>query len=421
MRDRPVDIARQHQLVSFAQAALARGEIELAERLCREMNAVGWGDWRTWALIAEVAAGLGRADIRSDAIERARAGGANGAEMARLSGLAVRPPEAPVVGGLHVIRAWGQGFWSDVDHVIGQLLVAEIAGRMPLVLWGANSRFRDGAECNGWELYFDPVSEARWIDIERGGESFFPAKWTETNLTVAENGAFLGPGSRIAALPFFARSEAVTVSDFHAPAIAVAHWLPESHPLAGKDVENIYLGTLAAHVRVRPEIRAIASDTAARLGIGRDGPVIAVHVRGSDKAIEMGDMRPVHAAYHGEIERLGRVLGGLARVLLLTDWEPAAAEYRARYGDRLLESRAMRTGGNVGLHFQKGLDGHALGREVLIDTLLGASCEAIVGMAYSNVSLFMSYFARLRGLPAERIALLGPNQHHNYNSFLLRK
>ncbi|MGB8078567.1 MAG: hypothetical protein WCF09_11900, partial [Gallionella sp.] len=32
-----------------------------------------------------------------------------------------------------LIKAWGYGFWSDVSHVLGQLLLAEITGRTPVV------------------------------------------------------------------------------------------------------------------------------------------------------------------------------------------------------------------------------------------------------------------------------------------------
>ncbi len=34
-----------------------------------------------------------------------------------------------------LIKSWGCGFWSDVDHVMGQLLVAEITNRIPVIYW----------------------------------------------------------------------------------------------------------------------------------------------------------------------------------------------------------------------------------------------------------------------------------------------
>ena len=40
-----------------------------------------------------------------------------------------------------LIKAWGFGFFSDVNHIIGQLLIAELTGRIPIVYWGKNSLF----------------------------------------------------------------------------------------------------------------------------------------------------------------------------------------------------------------------------------------------------------------------------------------
>lgn len=423
----PVDISRQNQLVAYARDAISRGEIELGERVCREMVAAGWGDGRTWLLIAEVACRVERADVALASIGRAEKEGAPAAEIAKMrraaegcdSGRAAAGgiERAKEQGRVHIIRSWGQGFWSDVDHVIGQLIVAEMTGRTPIVLWGENSRFGEGAG-NRWERFFEPVSEG----VLTAGRDFFPSKWRESNLMVAENGAFSGPGSRIAFLPFLSSGADATVSDFHAPVVAISHWIPAWSGLSGKSVRALYCEVLGERIRVKDAIVSRAAEEAGRLGIGgAGGAVIAVHVRGSDKVVEMGDMRPVHAAYHAEIEKQIGVLGKDARVLLLTDWEPAAVEYRARYGSRLIETSATRTTGGVGLHFQKDRDGQRLGEDVLIDTLLASRCDAFVGLAYSNVSLFMSYFASQRGMADTRIALIGPNLHENYNWFLLRR
>lgn len=415
----PVDVQRQNLLVSNVRDAVGRGEIELGERICREMHAAGWGNGRTWLVIAEVARRVGRRDIALDAVTHAQAAGGAGAEEINAARAAAEsmPERAGVPGGVHVIRSWGQGFWSDVDHVIGQLAVAEMTGRTPIVLWGANTRFGDGTT-NAWEHYFEPVSQAQIPT----GASFFPSKWRADNLTVAENGAFTGPGSRIAFLPFLSSDATLTVSDFHAPLIAVSHWIRASSMLSGKSLQEMYPALLSAHVRVRGDIVARADTAAAELGLGQGGaPVISVHVRGSDKVIEMGDMRPVHAAYHSEVDRRLEALGKDTRVLLLTDWQPAADQFRTRYGSRMIETAALRTAGTVGLHFHDNRDGLKLGREVLIDALLAARANALVGLGWSNVSLYMAYLAKIRGMHDENISLLGPNLHFNYNWPLLRK
>lgn len=404
-------------LVSHCRSAVARGEYELGERICREMNASGWGCAGTWLVISEVARLVGRRDIAIDAVAQAeRLGGASSEELASAKTASEAVREAPSrAGRVHVIRSWGQGFWSDVDHVIGQLVVAEMTGRTPIVLWGRNSRFGDGTD-NAWERFFEPVSDA---SVPRGGP-FFPDKWHDDNLTVAENGAYNGPGSRIAFLPFLTSDAPTTVSDFHAPLVAVRHWSRAESPLSQMPVARMAPAVLAAHIRVRHEIRQRAEIAAGKLGIG-GSPVVAVHVRGSDKTIEMGDMRPVHAAYQEEIDRRLELDGKDARVLLLTDWQPVADEYRTRYGTRLIETGSLRTSGTVGLHFHENRDGPRLGEEVLVDTLLAAGCSSLIGLGWSNVSLYMAYWAKLRGMEDDSISLLGPNLHDNYNWALLRR
>ncbi|MFH1020476.1 MAG: hypothetical protein V1782_07685, partial [Pseudomonadota bacterium] len=47
-----------------------------------------------------------------------------------------------------LIKAWGFGFWSDVSQILGQLLLAELTNRTPIIHWGSNSLFTDDATKN---------------------------------------------------------------------------------------------------------------------------------------------------------------------------------------------------------------------------------------------------------------------------------
>ena len=55
----------------------------------------------------------------------------------------------PKFGGYLLIKSYG--FWSDVEHVIGALLLAEMTGRTPVVHWGGNSYFTDDERGTPWE------------------------------------------------------------------------------------------------------------------------------------------------------------------------------------------------------------------------------------------------------------------------------
>lgn len=432
----PVQPAQQHAAITAATQAFAQGRLDLADRICRELHEVGWDHWQSWLLVAQVAVKVSRRDIAEDAIARSSA--LPGAETKRLDAVralvdAMHPgsdTSAPSPERVLVIRSWSQGFWSDVDHVLGQLLLAEITGRTPLVHWGANSRFGGPQLARGknpgesdpahnlWNHFFKPVSNLTLADVRRDAKSkkFFPSKWNDANLTVIDNGAMAGPQSRIAAVSFLNRPEAVAVSDFHTPVMALRHWLPREHRLFGQPLDVIFLDLIGKYLIPSDAIAARLEELAASVRT----PTIAAHVRGSDKHVELPQLDQASAIYHQHIAALMQRFPS-ARVRLFTDWQPAVAEYKAKYTDRLDVADATRTSARTGLHYQPALIGTKLGEEVLLDTLLAARCDAFVGLGYSNVSAFMKYFGRLgeKRWTDETALLLGPHLHYTYNPGLL--
>ena len=429
-----LDPAVKAETLRIAEDALAEGNLDLADRACRELEVRGADCWRTWLIVHELAARLSRRDVAELAVGRAESDKA--AEGAALAGararLAALPDAAaPTPRGYHVIRAWGQGFWSDVDHVLGQVVVAEWMGRTPIVAWGANSRFggeslprgRSKSESDpgvsAWDWYFRPVSEARLPDVLGKKHRYFPAKFNDRNLTALESGAMEGPGSRVGALSFLGRGEEVTVSDFHTPLVALRNWTPAWHRHHGRTLTEMYEDVVSRYLTPTPEMQARADAAAVELGL-ENGPVVAVLVRGSDKTQELIDLHSVHAMYQQHLMRAMRELGPSTRVFLLTDWAPAEAEYRARLGSRLIVARRATTSEATGLHFQAGRSGRQLGEEVLVDVLLAARCTAFIGLGYSNVSAFAAYFRGARLGAAAKNTLIGPHLHEMYNLPLLR-
>src|SRR5438105_9423414 len=102
-----------------------------------------------------------------------------------------------------LIKAWGCGFWSDMNHVFGSLLLAEITGRTPVTHWGSNSLFRDETGSDAFRLYFEPVSS---FDIEYltaiRRATFFPAKWSRSTLRRENVAKWEGPDSRLSGRSF---------------------------------------------------------------------------------------------------------------------------------------------------------------------------------------------------------------------------
>lgn len=84
--------------------------------------------------------------------------------------------------GYLLIKNWSCGFWSEIEHAIVQLLVAEILGRMPIVYWGAGSLYSADDGTNAFEHFFSPVSALTIDDVISKAQTFFPAIWHAGNL-----------------------------------------------------------------------------------------------------------------------------------------------------------------------------------------------------------------------------------------------
>ena len=302
-----------------------------------------------------------------------------------------------------LIKAWGYGFWSDVDHVMGACLLAEALGRRPLVHWGGNSKFTNEPADDAFVQFFEPVSPLTLADVARPGMSYFPPKWTATNIADPELHQFEGPHSRMTARHFVGRTEDVAVSDFYVQVFGAIQYLPASHPMAGRPADVVYDYLIRKYLKPTPAIqREVGAFHAARLAGSR---FAAVHLRGSDKIVEHSALQRVNEQYPSYMDTIPNDW----RIFLLTDSEPAAAALKARYGERLVQTDCRRTSTELGTHYLDGIaDRAALGREVMIDTCLAVRADAFLGNGSSNVSAYTDHFRRIEG---KRSQLLIPNQH----------
>ena len=378
-----------------ANDALARGNLQLADYLCREALRDDPQDALAMSLLGHMASGLHRyqlADawftralsLRPEAIEiagwrdRAR-------EMAQAASALAgsTTPKSVARQKYLLIKAWGYGFWSDMDHVVGQLLLAELTGRTPVVHWGSNTLFGASGVANAFELFFRPVSGATLDGLAAWGQSFFPAKWTPATLRDENVNKFQGAGSRTSALHLLARDEDVVVSDFHGKVVDLIGWIEPDSPWHGLDYQAIYRRLYAKYVQLLPALQARVDAFAAERMAGRRW--VAVHVRGSDKITELRDLELVNAQYQHRIERMLQADPAMG-IFLLTDSEHFAREYRQKYGDRVLAADVARSSDATGVHYA-GHEGRRLGEEVVMDACLAARCDAFLGNGASNVSV----------------------------------
>lgn len=403
-----------------ANEALAKGNLQKAELLCRELLEQSPTDLVALALLGHLAHHLQRFDDAAGYFDAGQRLAPQSAEFAQWLALArsnaaiaqqqrAQRTERP---RYLLIKAWGYGFWSDMDHVAGQLLLAEMTGRTPIVHWGANSLFGAADAPNAFELYYEPVSGTRLQDLaQQPGLSFFPAKWRADNLLEENLHKFAGPGSRITGLYALSRDEDVVVSDFHTKLNDLVPWIPPTSAYHGLGRNQIYRRLFERHLRLRPQLQQKVEAFWQERMQGQRW--VAVHVRGSDKAAELRDLELVNAQYQSRIDALLRAEDGL-RIFLLTDTQRFVDDYRARYGDKVLSADCARSNNHVGVHYT-GQPGRALGEEVILDAYLAAHCDFFLGNGASNVSTAIRH---LKDWEADRFVLIGPDFLGLRNMFL---
>jgi hypothetical protein len=312
-----------------------------------------------------------------------------------------------------LIKAWGYGFWSDVSHVLGQLLIAEVSGRIPIVHWGANSLFGDAAAENAFDLYFEPVSALGVEALRDARLRIWPPKWHQGNLLSGEVNKWQGPFSRLAGLYLLGRPEELVVSDFFTSIFELQPWIPKDSPLHGLTVGRLYAQLLAKYLRPRPELAAeVEAFYSKHLA---DADFIAVHARGSDKRKERQDLDETNRQYPGLIDEL-RTQHGIERIFLMTDDAHLQDRYLSLYGDDLVCTDCQRTDTHEGVHLQAERNRRRLGVEVAVDVYLAARGKVFIGNAWSNPSQMVRY---LKPWPPGHAILIGqPDMSHSPNAAL---
>ena len=311
-----------------------------------------------------------------------------------------------------LIKAWGYGFWSDVHHVLTQLLLAELTHRQPIVLWGQNCLFRSGTEVDAFRHFFRPVSAASLEQVPITA-SIYPPKWNALNLLDEDVNKWAGPHSRVAAQALFARDETLVVSDFYATLHSIMPWIDSSSAYFGKSEEAIYETLFQKYLKPVPRLQFLIDDFHRRHMDGR--PWVAVHMRGSDKVAESPHLAQTNAGYSPYLERIVELNPDIG-MFLLTDSQHILAECRSKFGDRILTTSASRSATATGVHMSGG-DGHSLGDEVVLDAYLAARCDYFVGNVESNVSVAIT---SLKAWPPGFSFLLGQRSVRGKNLFLHR-
>lgn len=370
--------------------AMARGNLQLAEFLCREQLEHGAAGPELWRTLADIATRVGAHMVAADCWQAARQlAPGDAAILTSLQAARAAQHQAESTATARtsprylLIKAWGYGFWSDLDHVLTMLLLADITGRTPIVHWGGNSLFRDPDSDEAFSQFFEPVSPARLSDLEMPGLSFYPAKWSSHHLRQEDLQKWEGPGSRCSGLYLLGRSEDVVVSDFHTKVHDLMPWIPAHSAYAGLSRSQIYRALVQKYLRLKPHLQTRIEEHWAQQLQGRHW--LAVHVRGSDKVHEIKHLHAVNEAYYGAIDQILSVNPSLS-IFLLTDSVPMLQCFQERYGQRIVTLDVIRSDTQTGVHYA-GHSGKVVGEQVILDAWLASKCQFFLGNGGSNVSV----------------------------------
>jgi hypothetical protein len=403
------------QELALARGALAAGDLTVSENACRDILDASPGHATALNLLGILAAKVGAGEQAAGYFQAALTANPGDPAIARNLDFLARAdfPKRGAAPGYLLIKAWGHGFWSDVSHVLGGLLLAEVTGRTPVVHWGRNSLFGDGSGGDAFRLYFQPVSEVTVEDLARlANARFFPDKWNGTNLAAAEIAKWLGEGSRLGAVHFLNRPETVAVSDFYFGAVDVMPWIPASHPLHGKPLEEIYRHLIDTYLY--PQAGCLAVRDAFVECHLKGVPFAAVHLRGSDKIIENPQLHLTHEAVLAEIAKIDPAW----RIFLLTDDAHLLARMKAEHGVRIVATDCQRSATAQGVHLNRAVNRVQAGMEVMLDALVALRADRFIGNGRSNVSAMIGLMKAWA--PGDCI-LVRPNQLLERNPYIYQR
>jgi protein O-GlcNAc transferase len=397
-----------------AEGFIQEGNWAVAEMVAQQYAAKDPANPASWEVLGRIAEHFAHGPLAARwhgrALELDPAHTAARAGLERSRGLPSPPAAAP--GRFLLIKAWGHGFCSDLDHTLGWLLLAEMTGRTPILHWGGNSLFTEDPEHDAFRTFFEPVNDSTLDDLTGKGLDFWPPKWHDANLREENLQKNQGPYSRLSGLYFLTRPERVLVADYYVGVIQLLPWLDPAHPLHGKGIDEAYRFLIARYLRLAPDIQdRVEAFARAKMTAP---PILAAHVRGSDKYKEDPQLQQKVAIYP---QLIAKLTGDrwFTPIFLMTDSSTVRDDFARRYGTLLLSTDSLRTPTQVGLHLQGNPTPRRLGVEVLTDISLAARCDFFVGIGSSNVTCMVYHW---KDWPEPTRLIIGPLLTHMYNPYL---
>ncbi len=318
-----------------------------------------------------------------------------------------------------LIKAWSYILWADVDHVLNQLLIAELTDRIPIVYWPTYCLHNGFMHTNGFELYFEPVSNYTIFDVAKPEYTFYPPVWDQDNLLVddpsRETWVYRNIGDMLTC------KANVLVGDVYFDLYNLIPFIKKGHAAYGMTVRQIYRYLFNKYIRIKPDIK-VEIDGFYNSWLRDSTPILAVHICKADekqaliknkgngqykyvsksyrkktdqpteKGIKTGwrqwnkkTLQP-NLPYHKEIKKYIDQYN-IKKIFLLTNSEDILKEYRKKYGSMIVSTECRRFSEEDNEVFPVSpMVKRRQGIEILKDTYLASKCEFFIGNDFSSLS-----------------------------------
>ncbi|HHW01048.1 MAG TPA: hypothetical protein GXX36_16050 [Clostridiaceae bacterium] len=335
-----------------------------------------------------------------------------------------------------LIKPWSYRLWSDVEHVLGQLLIAEITNRIPVIYWPTHCLHNGFIHTNGFELYFEPISNYSIFDLTKPGYTFYPPFWDADNLLVEDTEKDTWMYRSIGDL--ISSDANVVVGDVYFSISEIIPFIRKDNAAYGMTAVEIYRYLYRKYIKVKRDI-LMEVQGFYQSWLKDEHPLLAVHVRREeddmiiderkDKADEhywyrnsrkygarnkkkkkrkyrflgKGRLLKANTQYHAEIRKLMNKYS-IKKIFLLTDSEEVKEEYSKTYGDMVVFTDCKRLSGSEPAYkMENPMVKRRRGIEVIKDAYLAAQCDFFIGNDFSSLSRAIY---RIKDWPAENVKLL---------------
>ncbi|HEX2926661.1 MAG TPA: O-fucosyltransferase family protein [Ruminiclostridium sp.] len=336
-----------------------------------------------------------------------------------------------------LIKAWSYILWADIDHVLGQLLIAELTDRIPVVFWPTHCLHNGYIMTNGFELYFEPVSSSSIFDVAKPEYTYYPPIWDSENLFVEDQNKDTWLYRNIGDL--LGSNANVVVADVYYNIYELIPFIKKNHPVYGMTSEQAYRYLFSKYIRLKSDIETEVQGFY-NSWLKENHPVLAVHVRRVDKEsifdtrdskalgdhywnnvnkkyrqkpkkkkrklhrlLARGKFKEPNVVYHKEIKKILEKYN-IKKIFLLTDCEDTLKEYKDRYGDMLVSTDCKRIKNEEPVyHMENTMVKRRRGIEIIKDAYIAAKCDFFIGNDFSNVSRAVT---RVKDWPDKNIKML---------------